>query len=178
MDGICDLLARLGSPNGAVFDAANEDLDGRMLPALRNFFRTLHEGDATVRLLSDNQDYELTRDAISIAKDRTDALRVSDPYREVVIGRLFTMPDSRRFELFPVGGLPVIKGSISMEFISEMFDKDFVASRDFVGKIVRVTLRVRDTYLRDETVRKSYQLLEVDELMPGQNLRLSKDRLF
>jgi len=133
-----------------------------MLQPLRGFFRTLYEHGATLRLLSDSQDFELTREAIDLAIDRTETLQFSDPYFEEIVGRIFTMPDSKRFELLPIGGARPIKGRIATEFVREMFDKDFAASVDFNGKVMKSRLGVRETRLHDKVVRKSYQLMAVN----------------
>lgn len=161
MEDVCDLLARLGSAEAERFDLATESVDDRMLSALKTFFKTLDENQATLRLVSEASDFDFSREAIERAKVRTETMQVSDPYFETMTGRVFIMPDSKRFELIVLGGSAPIKGSISPSFVAEMFDKNYFASTDFVGKIRQVRLRVRETRLRSEAARKSYQLVSV-----------------
>lgn len=148
MEDVCDLLARLGSEETERFDSATDTVDARMLPTLQGFFKTLEENKATLRLVSEEDSFDFTKEAIERARERTETLQVLEPIIETVTGRVFIIPDARRFELFPIGERGVIKGGITASFVEVMFDKDYFSSQDFMGKVAEVKLRVRETRLR------------------------------
>ncbi len=162
VDEVCELLTRVASNESENFNAAVESVDNRILGPLKSFFRTLDEDGATLRLVSDKQDFEFTKQAVERARQRVDFLELSEPYLETIIGRIFTMPDSKRFELFPIGGNPVVKGNLTSDFVRQMFSNDYVAEGDFNGKVFPVIVRVRETRLRNAPSRKSYQLVTIE----------------
>ena len=163
IEAVCDLLVNLSSVDDEKFFLATESVDTRVITPLKTFFKTLDDYAATVRVVSDTADFDLDVETIQRARARIDTLQVGEPYEIDMVGRIFTIPDSKRFELFPLENLGVIKGGINVQFVKQMFENDFVASRDFNGKVRSVRLSVRETRHPNGARRKSYALMNVSE---------------
>ena len=175
MENVCGLLGRMGSDDSEKVESAAESVDHRVLVELRNFFSALQSYNATLRLVSDQSTFELTREAIERAAERTKTLQVFEPYNQTVTGRVFTMPESKRFELHPIGGGDVIKGNISTDFIKQMFDENLIASGDFLGKVMNAKLRVRERRFGKGEVHKAYSLVDVQPYEETPSLNAETD---
>lgn len=161
IEAVCSLLADLTTSDSGKFLSATEEVDSRILPSLRAFFKTLDENGATVRILTDEADFSLGRELIERARARIDTMQVSEPYSQKISGRFFTVPDSKKFELFELGGAPVIKGSLSVAFARRLFENDLLEAATFSGKIVTADLLVKDAKLPTGEVRRSYSLIDI-----------------
>lgn len=163
MDEVCDLIYRVSAINEENFSGAAESVDSRLLTSLKNFFKHMDEAGATLRLVADEREFHLPTEAISRARERTESLEVSEGVEEVS-GRLYVLPDAKRFELYPVGGNPPIRGAIAPECMRQIADEGVPVAEGIAGSIRVVRLRVREIRSQRQAARKNYSLLHVSPM--------------
>lgn len=163
VDEVCDLIHKLalsGDEEDENSDGLPEALDKRLLGCLQGFFRLLDDSGATLRIVEDRREFSLLPEMIANAKHRTDALNV-DERSESAEGRLFLLPEARRFELHPLGGGPTLKGSVAPDALASVTTPTGNISEGIIGSITKVSLRVRELKFQQREGRQSYQLLRI-----------------
>ena len=157
VEEICTLL-RVAADAKESFETVTEDFDQRVIQNLNSFFKTLRDAGASVRVATDTQDFSIAAQDVVRAIDRTEGVTINE-HPTTATGRLFVIPDSRRFELNQTGGEPLIKGRVAAEWAKEMFDDDRIMTTNFLGNVVTVHLRVREASQRGRETQRSYTLL-------------------
>ena len=166
MDEVCDLIHRVASVNEEDFRGAAESVDNRLLTSLKNFFKHMDDAGATLRVVAEEKQFELSREAIGIARERTETLEVSETFEDIS-GRLFILPDARRFEIYPFSGGSPIRGSITPDCMRQIAADGTPVAEGIAGAFQTVHLRVREVRSQKEASRKSYQLLSISRQIAG-----------
>jgi hypothetical protein len=157
-----DLIHRVASPDEETFDEAIAATDTRVLTALGDFFRTLDDAGAVVRVVEESREFTLPRDSVQLARSRTDALQFQES--EIAErGSLYVLPESRRFELHPVGGGDNIRGAIDPGCLAWLTGGGDEVRSGIIGTVRAVRLRVREVTARGRPPKRSYTLIRVDE---------------
>jgi hypothetical protein len=164
VDEVSDILSRIGANDEEIFDEAAAQLDERILVTMKQFFQRLDEHGATLRIVQGARDFLLDRDAVALARSRVKELEISETVIERT-GRLFMLPDSRRFDLYlvenaqkvvikgPVGA-PVLKQlSGQLELGEEPIDVNLISSKPWL-----VELKQREIKERNRQPRYVYTL--------------------
>jgi len=133
------------------------------LGCLQSFFRLLNDSGATLRIVEDRREFSLRPDMIARAKERTDAMNVEES-NEQIEGRLFLLPDARRFELHPVGGGASLKGTVAAEALASATQATGDIPPGLIGSIVTAELRVRELRFKQQPGKRSYQLVSIEPL--------------
>jgi len=160
---ITDILARVGGADDAVFDEAVAGLDERTLSTLKQFFLRLDESEATLRLVEGNRDFLLDRGAVARARDRTQAIQIEERGEEL-IGTLFLLPESRKFEFLPQeGGAEVMKGSFGLPVAQQLagqaeLGQDPIDPREIPTRQWQVEIQTRVIRQRHRAPRQIYAL--------------------
>lgn len=114
VEEVVTIVEKVASSNEIDFEKVAEQLDPRMLIALKNFFVTLDAAEATVRLVDDVADISLDQPAVHRARLRTEATSIDEAdllIEGVLVGFL---PEHRKFEI-QVGQTLKFYGSVSKE---------------------------------------------------------------
>jgi len=160
IDEVTTVIARAASESDAQFESSIENLDPRMLVSLRDFFRALDDGGASVRIVEDERDESLDAQAVRRARERVDATEVQDSESETVVGELLgLLPDSRRFEMKLVDTSEVIKGSVASALATKWFELIESPEEKLVGQVWRTKMRIREVRERNRPPRYLYLLL-------------------
>lgn len=157
---VSGLVARMASPDEDIFQAAVETVDQRLLIALREFFRSLDEAGATLRIVEDSRDQSLSQTDIARARQRAEAMEIEETESDSVVGELLGLvPMHRRFELKlrdtgdTIYG--VVSSDLSQRYVAWLHDP----SENPTGKSWRTKLRIREVRGRQGVTRKTYTLL-------------------
>jgi hypothetical protein len=155
VDEVSDILSRIGANDEEIFDEAAAQLDERILVTMKQFFQRLDEHGATLRVVQGARDFLLDRDAVALARSRVKELEISETVIERT-GRLFMLPDSRRFDLYldengqqvvikgPVGA-PVLKQlSGQLELDEEPIDVTLISSKPWLVELKRREIKERN----------------------------------
>ncbi|MFM0315986.1 hypothetical protein PQR36_13940 [Paraburkholderia nemoris] len=164
VDEVADILSRVGAPDEAVFDEAAATLDERMLVTLKQFLQRLDESGATLRVVDGVRDFLLDRNAVALARQRTQAMEIEERGAEFT-GTLFLLPDSRRFDMYTTedGQPAILRGTVSRTAMGQLagqgdLDQPAIDPRDIPRGTWRVEVRVREIRERNRVPRKVYTL--------------------
>jgi hypothetical protein len=166
VDEVCDLINGVAGPDDADIDdpdgAMPDVVDKRVLADLQAFFRLLHDAGATLRIVGDRREFSLRRDTIARAKMRSEAMCVKES-TERVRGRLYVLPEARRFELHVLEGGLSLRGSVSAEAMQAIVEDDGEIQADLIGNVVKATMQVRELRLQQQQPgRRSYRLIRIE----------------
>ena len=140
-------------------DAA-EFLDERILISLREFFVLLDESGATMRVVEGDKDFQLDREDISIAREKTDTLALEESQRWEC-GVLYITPDSQRFDLEVVPPGHVVKGRVDRDLLTRLRQNQDQELKKFLGAKVRANLAVKDVRSAGRPVRSTFTLMDI-----------------
>ncbi|WP_157636882.1 hypothetical protein [Burkholderia ubonensis] len=169
VDEVAELLGQIGSVDEHEFEKASEVLDSRILISLRQFFRRLDDGEATVRIVESDRDFLLDRASVSRARARTDAMEIEESGEEFE-GDLFLLPDSRRFDMHTTidGHAAAVSGSVTRDVMRQLEGQPELGAlpidpRDIPREPWRVILKVRKIRERGRAPRVAYSLARLIE---------------
>lgn len=152
------ILGKVSSENERDFEEASECLDARMLISLKDFFRTLENAQATIRLIEDDADLSLDIAAVHRGRMRVEATSI-DEDEETIRGTLAgLLPDHRKFEL-RINELQTIYGTVSKE-AHEQFSSMVSRGENPINQIWHVKVRRRTVTPLNRPPREVYRLLE------------------
>jgi hypothetical protein len=148
VDEATRLMEKFGVEDEDAFESEVENLDGRILATIRDFFGLLNENKATLRLVSGNNDKSFRAQTIARASERAKITTLDEREIELAGQLSGALRDWRVFEFRPADGRTTIKGSVGpdlnasqiSEINHEFADKDLIAS--FLVKSVRQNDRV------------------------------------
>lgn len=121
IDNVALLLRDTAAQDEAIFEALLDDLDPRMLLALKEFFANLDNSKATLRVVEKELDMTLDGAAIHRAKTRTEATSIEEKTNQIEGILIGFLPEHRKFELKDNTG-NIVYGSASREAV-EQFQK-------------------------------------------------------
>ena len=174
VDEVSDILFKVGADDEAVFDEAAVALDPRFLVSLKQFFVHLDEQEATLRIVNGNRDFLLDRHAVSLARNRVQHMEIDERGDELV-GTIFLLPASRRFELATqLDGDPVtLTGSVSPQAAAQIVGQGELAAdpidvRQISQRPWRVEIQTREIRERNRSPRKVYALIRLIGPIPNE----------
>ena len=138
---VAEDIQQTSQTDATAFEELLGQVDTRYFASLTQIFRLLDESRATVRLVEGEQDLELDAQAVHRGRVRTESATTSDEDDVRFSGRLFLLPEARKFELRLLGSEETIHGNVSREFASAnlaQVQADNVVNRDWA-----VAMRVR-----------------------------------
>lgn len=161
VDEISELIHRLSVADEESFEAVMDTLDNRLLASLKEFFKTLDEAGATLKLVEGQKEYVLQREDVERARVRVDSMEEIGEQEQEVTGIVYLLPDSQRFELYEDGA--VRKGAVTMECLDELRGEAAAIPADVLGRPWRVRLKVREVRQRSGAAKVSYTLTQLIE---------------
>jgi hypothetical protein len=158
VDDVLDLIYRTSAPDEEAFDAFVESVDPRVLGSIKSFFGLLYSAGATMRLVEDERDIELSRESIDLARARTDALHIEEVQKELT-GNLYLLPETRRFELHT--SYESIRGTVSPELMNRMLGQGTEIPPGLLGVPQSVIVNVRTVTAPNLAAKKMYRLIDM-----------------
>lgn len=159
MAEVAELLSKTSTQDEAAFEEAKEEMDDRVFSSVQSFFRLLSNEGATLRLVENGREFSFNNEAVERAKSRTDDVRIADQEADMV-GQLWIMPRSRRFELVKAGG-EFLTGSVSAEALATITEENGSIGVGSLGTWCHVRMLIRSTYKNDAIINTTYRLLAV-----------------
>lgn len=158
VEDVATILERTASPNEIDFEQVTDELDARMLIALKEFFVTLDASRATMRLVDDVADFTLDEQSIRRARQRTEATSIDE--EDIFIEGILEgfLPDHRKFEL-RIDELLVIYGSVAKE-ASEQYLAHVAQGQSPIGKKWQIRVRRRIVRPLNRPPREVNRLLD------------------
>ena len=155
-------VASIADENEARFTETLEQLDPRGFSAVRDFFSSIYQRKATLRLVEGTVDARFDRTAVERAWNRLEAAKV-DEERYPLEGKLLgIIPLGRRFEFDPDGATQVIKGKVGERFSESYLER--MSTEQFAGKRWKATLHRVVVTRQGREPSERFTLLELDEI--------------
>ena len=146
-------VASIANENEARFTETLEQLDPRGFSAVRDFFSSIYQRKATLRLVEGTVDARFDRTAVERAWNRLGAAKVE---------LLGIIPLGRRFEFDPDGATQVIKGKVGERFSESYLER--MSTEQFAGKRWKATLHRVVVTRQGREPSERFTLLELDEI--------------
>lgn len=162
VDEISDLIYRLSAMDETGFEVVAETLDDRLLASLKEFFKLLDDGGATLKLVEGRKEYVLQREDVERARARADSMEIGEREQEET-GVVYLLPDSRRFELHPTEAGLVRRGTITADCLKELRGETATIPPEVIGRPWRVRLKVREVRQRSGAAKVSHTLTRLIE---------------
>ena len=162
VEEISELIYRLSAADDDGFESVAETLDNRLLASLKEFFKTLDDAGATLKLVEGQKEYVLQREDIERAHARADSMEIGEQEQEAT-GVVYLLPDSRRFELYLTDTGTVRKGVITADGLKELRGESAGIPADVIGRPWRVRLKVREVRQRSGPAKFNYTLTQLIE---------------
>jgi len=160
VDQVTHLVDTAASEDPVAFEQTVEVLDHRLLISLRDFFRTLDDSHATVRIVEDERDTTLDRNAISRGRQRVETTQVEDRDSDTVVGELLgLLPESRRFEMRLRDTGLVIRGTVAARYAATYLDLIERQRESLVGRTWRAKMKIREIREPNKAARELYTLI-------------------
>ena len=158
-----DLVSNTASPDDGIFANTIDSIDTRVLSSLRNFFKILGEAQASVRMVDQVHNRHLADEDITRARNRIESATIEE-VEETKIGKLYIMPDDRRFEFHPGDQMDSIKGRVTIPCMDALTNGGREVIPGFIGPTIQINLRKRIIISEGNTTRSSYILVSVQTL--------------
>ena len=160
IDEVTAVIEQASAENADAFASTVETLDARLLVSLREFFKTLDDGGASVRIVENDRDAKLDATAVKRARDRVETTEVEDMDDEIVTGELLgLLPDSRRFEMKLANTFELIKGTVAAGLAVRWLELIELPDQKLVGRVWRTKMKIREIRERNRPKRRLYSLL-------------------
>jgi hypothetical protein len=160
IDDVSDAIARTASQNEQDFEEAVERLDHRLLLSLREFFRTLDDERATVRIVEGERDSVLDAPAVKRGRQRVEMTDIDERETDQIVGELLgLLPAARRFEMRLTPSGEIIKGRVAADMAQRYLELIKTPDQDIVGRQWRTKMQVREVRERNKPPRNLYLLL-------------------
>lgn len=164
IEDVTALVSQAAAESDESFEASVETLDPRMLVSLRDFFRALDDGDASIRIVEDDRDASLDSAAVHRARVRVDATEVDDTESDEVAGELLgLLPDARKFEMKLLASGEVIRGTVAAALAKQWLELIEKPGERLVGQAWRAKMKIREIRERNRPPRRLYTLLGLIE---------------
>lgn len=176
VDEIGSLIAHTGASDDKSFDLAMSTIDPRLLNSLRNFFVTLDDHEATMRLVAGEHDVLLDRAAVALGRERVQKTEI-DQEQALLEGIVYVLPGPGKFQLDTTfNGEPIsIAGSLGRDAVSQLSGDSGLAlpvidKRRLSQRLWRVEVEIRTIRARNSAPRRIYTLLRLLNEMPTNEL--------
>lgn len=164
VNDISDLIHKLSQEDEEGFETVAETLDDRLLISIRGFFKTLDDAGATMKLVDGHKEFILQREDVERARARADSMEVAEKITDET-GAIYLLPDSRRFDFYPDGDLPVRKGIVSAVCLKQIMGDSTRIPDDVIGRRKKASFKVREVKQRNSAVRISYTLTQLADVV-------------
>lgn len=165
---VSTLISHAAADEPSVFEEAIDAVDARILTGLKEFFASLDDAHATVRIVAEESEAELDRAAIARGRQRTEATEIAESEDDTLVGELLgVLPASRQFEMRLRGSQDVIKGSVTTQLAQSYVELIEGAMPKVTGQLWRVKMRIREVRQRNKPPRKLYTLRGLLEQVGG-----------
>jgi hypothetical protein len=158
VDEATRLMERFGVEDEEAFEAEVENLDGRVLTTIKEFFGLLNEHRATFRLVSGNTDKSFRTQTIARAAERAKITSLHERDIELPGQLSGALRDWRIFEFRPADGRPTIKGSVGPDLTAERISE---INREFADKDSIASFRVKTVRQNERILRERFTLLDI-----------------
>lgn len=162
VDHVIATLAAAAAPAPEPFEQALDGMAPRFLTALGDFFELMDERHALLRVVESELEIEFNTDAISRGRERARAAHIDEEEHDELVGKIFILPDSRRFELRIIDGEPPITGTVAREFARRDLEA-LLATGNAIGERWRVRIRTRTLTRPTRPPRVTHTLLGMIE---------------
>lgn len=162
VDHVVDTVAAAGAPLEDVFEEKLDGMMPRFLTTLGDFFELMDDKRALLRVVESERELEFSSEAIRRGRERTQAAHVDEQEHEEFVGKVFILPDSRRFELRIIEGELPIAGSVSREFARRDLEA-LLALGKAIGERWRVRIKTRTVTRPTRAPKVTYTLLGMIE---------------
>lgn len=160
IDEVAEIISQAAAESDAAFESSVETLDPRMLVSLRDFFRALDDGEASVRIVEQERDDSLDLQAVHRARIRVEATEVEDSESDNVVGELLgLLPDARKFEMKLLSTNEVIRGTVAASLAARWLELIELPGEKLVGQQWQTKMRIREIRERNRPPRNLYTLL-------------------
>lgn len=163
VNDISDLIHKLSQEDEEGFETVAETLDDRLLISIRGFFKTLDDAGATMKLVDGHKEFILQREDVERARARADSMEVAEKVLNES-GLVYLLPDSRRFDFYPDGGLPVHRGVVSTACLKKILGEGTQIPDGIIGHRKNAEFKVREVKQRNGASRVSYTLTQLADL--------------
>lgn len=163
VNDISDLIHKLSQEDEEGFETVAETLDDRLLISIRGFFKTLDDAGATMKLVDGHKEFILQREDVERARARADSMEVAEKVLNES-GLVYLLPDSRRFDFYPDGGLPVHRGVVSTACLKKILGDGTQIPDGIIGHRKNAEFKVREVKQRNGASRVSYTLTQLADL--------------
>ena len=171
---VTKILERTASPNDFDFEEVVEKLDDRLLGSLKEFFGTLKNSKATMRVVEDIADFTLDHTSIVRASDRISSITANDNNISIRGKFMGLLPVTKKFE-FLVDNMPLITGSVSNEAVSQYNQMVETGNPLVTGQEWEIYVHKRTIKQLNRPEKDVYRLLEFTKKIAGENLIESND---
>lgn len=158
VDDVAEMLFKISSPDDDVFESVVEELDDRILATLKQFFQHLDDSGATLRIVEGKKEYQLGFDSVRMARLRTESMEIRESEDSTIVGTIYVLPVSRKFELHQINSVIPIKGNVSAEWLKETLGDSTELPNDIVGPLWKTKMKIREIRERNRPVKFSYTL--------------------
>lgn len=162
VDHVIDTMAAAAAPAPDAFEQVLEGMAPRFLTALGDFFELMDEQRALLRVVESERELEFNTDAIGRGRERSRAAHIDEQEHDELVGKIFILPDSRRFELRVIDGEPPIAGTVAREFARRDLEA-LLAAGNAIGERWRVRIRTRTLTRPTRAPRVTHTLLGMIE---------------
>jgi hypothetical protein len=158
VDEATRLMERFGIADEEAFESEVENLDGRVLAKIRDFFGLLNENRATFRLVSGDRDRSFRSPSIARAAERAKNTSLDEQELEFPGQLLGALCVSRTFDFHSENQRGIIKGSISVDLSEEDILR---INRELSGQNSLARIRVKSVRQNDRVLREKFTLLAI-----------------
>ena len=160
MDDVTEIIRSTSANQSDEFERTIESVGPRFFSSLKDFFITLDDKAATIRIVDDTHDEALDLSAIKRGRQRVETTEIEELEDETVVGRLLGLfPRGRKFEFELADTGEVIHGGVAAA-LTPRYDA-LLADRETVpiGRKWRVRMRIRRVRELNRPDRSIYTLI-------------------
>lgn len=161
IDNVTRIVVSTASGSDDDFEREVDALDHRLLLSLREFFKTLDETQASLRIVEGERDAQLDSKAVHRGRQRVDMIEIKDDESAQIVGELLgILPGARRFEMKLYGTGEIIKGTVAANLAPTYLSSiEIPGEVPVVGRTWRVKMKVREITERNKEPRRLYTLV-------------------
>ena len=162
VDKVAVMIADITDQDEDKFSKVIDSIEPRIFGSVRNFFKTVFEGGALLRIVEDERDLRLDRITLKRGYDRIEASDVQESEKLLSGSLIGLTPISKRFEFRSSETGEVIKGTIGpmlgASFLKRIENDEKLLGKDWVAVIKRKTV-----HKPDGRVTTTYQMLDLKD---------------
>lgn len=162
LSSVAHILGAFSSLDEQIFGETLEEIEPRVLRSVRDFFKLLHDGEGTVRIVEGDRDTSLDRGAVERGYERAQQISVDEEMVELT-GRLIgVLPVSRTFEFTRDDTGLTIKGKVGPQVSTEFLSR-IESDRMPLGKRWRAKFRLKSVTRAGGITKETFILVDLSE---------------